>query len=131
MQTYNLGRLMKYGLLVRVVTESTSGYIANLEIYSAEGRKLKETILSVLEPYLDQNYHLYQDNYYNSVGIAEHLLSRQVRVCGTIRVNRGLLPDLKQESKSLKHGETTFRRRVLERYSCCEYDFHNSPFEYG
>jgi hypothetical protein len=28
--TYNLGKLMKYGLLVPVVTESTSGYIANL-----------------------------------------------------------------------------------------------------
>jgi hypothetical protein len=38
-------------------------------------------------------------------------LSRQVRVCGTIRVNRGLPPDLKEESKSLKRGETTFRRK--------------------
>jgi hypothetical protein len=62
-----------------------------------------------LEPYLNQNYHVYQDNYYNSVEIAEHLLSRQ-GVCGIIRVNRGLPPDLKEESKSLKHGETTFRR---------------------
>jgi hypothetical protein len=60
------------------MTDSTSGCITNLEIYSAEGRKLKETILSILEPYLDQNYHVYQDNYYNSVETAEHLLSRRV-----------------------------------------------------
>jgi hypothetical protein len=72
MRTYNLSTL------VHVVTESTLGYIANLEIYSAEGRKLKETILSILEPHLDQNYHVYQGNYYKSVEIAEHLLSRQL-----------------------------------------------------
>jgi hypothetical protein len=39
---------------------------------------------------------------------AEYLLSRKVRVCGTIRVNRGLPTDLKEESKSLKRGEITF-----------------------
>jgi len=71
-----------------MVTESTSGYILNLEIYAGEGRKLQETIFTLLEPYIDQNYHVYKDNYYNDVTIAETLLSRQVRVCGTIRVNR-------------------------------------------
>jgi hypothetical protein len=47
-----------------VVTESTSGYIGNFKIYAAEGMRLEETVFSVLEPYLDQNYHVYQDNYY-------------------------------------------------------------------
>ena len=47
----------------------------------------------------------------NHVTIAESLLSRQVRVCGTIRVNRGLPPEMKNESQSLKRGETTFRRK--------------------
>jgi hypothetical protein len=97
-------------LLVRVVTGSTSGYTGNLEIYSGEGKKLQETIVSVLEPYLDQNYHVYQDNYYNNVVTEEYLLLREVCVCGTIRVNRGLPPDLKEESQSLKHGVTTFRK---------------------
>ncbi|PNF40775.1 hypothetical protein B7P43_G17113 [Cryptotermes secundus] len=96
-RTYNPGKLTKYGLLVRVVTESTSGCIGNLDMYSAEGKKLQETLFSVLGPYLDQNYHVYQDNYYNSVATAEYLLSRKVRICGTIRVNRGLPPDLKEE----------------------------------
>ena len=39
-----------------MVTESTSGYILNLEIYAGEGKKLQETIFTLLEPYLDQNY---------------------------------------------------------------------------
>ncbi|PNF21950.1 hypothetical protein B7P43_G01790 [Cryptotermes secundus] len=111
MRTYNPGKLTEYGLLVPVVSESTSGYIGNLEIYSGKGNKLQGTIVSILEPYLDQNYHVYQDNYYNSVVTAEYLLSRKVHVCGTIRVNRGLPPDLKEESQSLKRGETTFRRK--------------------
>jgi hypothetical protein len=45
MQTYNPRKLTRYGLLVRVVTESTSGYIGSLEIYSDEGKKLQETIV--------------------------------------------------------------------------------------
>jgi len=110
-RTYNPRKLIKYGLLVLMVTESTSGYILNLEIYAGEGKKLQEIIFTLLEPYLDQNYHVYQDNYYNHVTIAETLLSGQVRVCGTIRVNRGLPPEMKNESQSLKHGETTFRRK--------------------
>jgi hypothetical protein len=71
MRTFNPGKLTKYGLLVCVVIESTSGYIGNLEIYSVEGKKLQETIVSVLEPNLDQNYHVYQDNYYNGVVTVE------------------------------------------------------------
>jgi hypothetical protein len=51
MRTYNPGKLTKYGLLVRVVTAITSGYIGNLEINSDEGKKLQDTVVSVLEPY--------------------------------------------------------------------------------
>ena len=44
---------IKYGLLVRTVTESTSGYILNLEIYAGEGKKLQETIFTLFD-YLDK-----------------------------------------------------------------------------
>ena len=93
-----------------MVTESTSGYVLNLEIYAGERKKLQETIFTLLEPCLDQNYHVYQDNYYNHVTFAKTLLSRQVS-CGTIRVNRGLPPEMKNKSQSLKCGETTIRRK--------------------
>ena len=75
-------------------------------------KQLQETIFTLLEPHLHQNCHVYQDNYYNHVTTAESLLSRQVRVCGTIRVNRGLPPEMKNESLSLKRGKTTFRRKA-------------------
>ena len=53
-------------------------------------KKLQETIFTLLEPYLDQNCHVYQDNYYNHVTTAEALLSRQVRVCGTEYVEQSM-----------------------------------------
>jgi len=73
-RTYNPGKLIKYGLLVRMVTESTSGYILNLEFMLVKEKKLQETFFTLLESYLDQNDHVYQDNYYNHVTTAETLL---------------------------------------------------------
>jgi len=73
--------------------------------------KIQETIFTLLEHYLDQNYHVYLYNYYNHVTIAESLLSRQVRVCGTIRVNRGLPPEMKNETQSLKRCEKNIQEK--------------------
>ena len=64
----------------------------------------------VLEPYEGKGYHLYQDNYYNSVHETNELLQKLIRVCGTIRVNRGLPKDMIEEAKKFKEGEVTFRR---------------------
>jgi len=64
---YNPGKITKYGVygvLVRMVCEAVSGYICNMEIYSAEGSKLEDTVLSLLDGNLGQNHHVYQDNFY-------------------------------------------------------------------
>jgi len=70
-----------------MVCEAVSGYICGMEIYSAEGKKLEDTVLSLLGGNLGLNHHIYQDNYYHSVRLAQTLLDRNVRVCGTIRAN--------------------------------------------
>ena len=44
-RTYNPGKITKYGELVRMVCEAVTGYICNMEIYSAEGKKLENTVL--------------------------------------------------------------------------------------
>jgi len=46
-RTYNPGKITKYGVLVRMVCEAVPGYICNMEIYSAEGKKLEDTVLSL------------------------------------------------------------------------------------
>jgi hypothetical protein len=43
---------------------------------------------------IGKGYHLYQDNYYISVRLAEELLQKSIQVCGTIRVNRGFPKDM-------------------------------------
>jgi hypothetical protein len=45
-RTYNPGKI-KYGVLVRMVCEEVSGYICNMEIYAAEGKKLEDTVLAL------------------------------------------------------------------------------------
>ena len=62
----------------------------------------------LLEPYEGKGYHLYQDNYCNSVHQTNELL--QKLISGTIRVNHGLPEDMIEEAKNLEKGEVTFHR---------------------
>jgi hypothetical protein len=86
-----------------MVFESKTGYICNFEIYSGKSKKLEETILSILEPYKNMWYHLYQDNYYNSVEIAKKLFENKIRVCGTLRSNRGVPKSLRDTKLATNH----------------------------
>jgi len=58
-RTYNPRKITKYGLLVRMECETVLGYICNMGIYSAEGKKLEDTVLSLLDRNLGQNHHMY------------------------------------------------------------------------
>jgi hypothetical protein len=82
-----------------MVCEVVSGYICNMELYSAEAKKLEDTVLSILDRNLSRSRHTYQDNFYNSVRLAQTLLDRYVRVCSTVRANRGIPCDLEGEGK--------------------------------
>ena len=97
---YNPSQIPKYGILVRMVCESATGYICNLRINDGKCGSLTESVGFLLEPYEGKGYHLYQDSYYNSVHQTNELLQKLTRVCGTITVNRGLPKDLIEEAKS-------------------------------
>jgi hypothetical protein len=60
-----------------MVCEALSGYVCNMDIYTAEGKKLVDTELSFLDGNLGQNHHLYLENFYDSVKVAETLLDRK------------------------------------------------------
>jgi len=61
---YNPSKNTKYGTLVQMVCESSTGYICNLQIYDGKCGPLTETVGFLLEPYEGKGYQLYQDNYY-------------------------------------------------------------------
>jgi len=94
-----------------MLCEAVLGYICNMEIYSVEGKKLEDTVLSLLGRNLDLNHHIYQDNYYNSMRLAQTLLDRNMRDFGTITANRGIPHDLEVEGNRLKKGHSAFRRK--------------------
>jgi hypothetical protein len=96
--------------MVRMVCDSTTGYICKLTIYDASGMTLQDTVFELPDPYLGQGYSVCMDNYYNSVHLAKQLYEHNTVVCGTIRQNTGVLNDLRDHQKTLKRGEMTFRR---------------------
>ena len=56
---------------MRMMCEVVSGYICSMEVYSAKGKKLDDTVLSLLDRNLGQNRHIYQGDVYNSVRLAQ------------------------------------------------------------
>ena len=56
-------------------------------MYLAKGKKLEDIVLSLLDRNVGQNHHICHDDVYNSVRLAQTLLDRNVRVCGTLRTN--------------------------------------------
>lgn len=60
---YNLAKIIKYGDLVKILCESESGYVCNFKTYKGEGKKLQQTTLSVVGPFLDCWHPSYPDNY--------------------------------------------------------------------
>ena len=107
-RVYNPGKTTKYGILVRMVCKSSTGYICNLQIYDGKCRLLTEMVGFLLKPYEGRGYHLYQDNYYNSVHQMNELLQKLIWVCGTIRVNRGLPKHMKEEAKKVEERRGHF-----------------------
>jgi len=74
-RVYKPGKITKYSILVQMVCESSTGYICcNLQIYDGKCGPLTEMVGFLLEPYEGKGYHLYQDNYYNSVHQMNELL---------------------------------------------------------
>ena len=69
-------------------------------------------MLSLSDRNLGQNHHIYQDNFYNNVRLAQTLLDRKVRICGTTRPNRGIPCDLEGEGKHLRKGQSACHRKV-------------------
>lgn len=108
-RVYNPSKIMKYGIFIRMLCDSSTGYIANFKLYSGAEQKLENMIMELLEHHLDKWHHLYMDNFHNSVGLARKLLLNKIRICGTIRSNRGL-PETVKKAK-LKPLESTFQRK--------------------
>ena len=104
-KTYNPGKLTKYRILVRTVSESETG---SMQPWNLHGWRKETARNNIIGPNLGSWHHIYEDNCYNSVTTSEILLKTKTRVCGTIRENHGIPNLLKEKSENLQRGEMTF-----------------------
>lgn len=72
--------------------------------------KLEDLVLRLMQPYLDKGHHLFMDNFYNSIGMSNTLLSRKTHSTDTLRPNRkGVCKEMVREK--LKKGQHIWKRQ--------------------
>ena len=85
-----------------------------IQIYS--GTKFTDTetlgqtgsiVLHLMKPNLNKSYHLFTDNWYNSVSLAEYKTKRNTYIAGTLRADRKRNPS-QVAGKKFGKGEMIF-----------------------
>ena len=106
-KVYCPNKPIKWGLRSYILAESSSGYVYSMKPYSGEGSTLDQTVPFLLGDLAHKGYHLYMDNFYNSVNRCGLLQELGTQVCGTVRRQRGEPPEIKRISSPchLKEGE--------------------------
>ena len=101
----------KYGIKVWVRADSTNGYACEFQVYVGRppGVKTevglgKRVVLELTEKLIGKRSHIYFDNYFNSVGLQEKLLERQLYGCGTVKSNVTGVPEMMRVKKR-KRGD--------------------------
>ena len=86
---------IKWGIKVWMLADTATGYVCNFDVYLGKpdggGREVdlcSKVVLSISQPFLHTNRHIYFDNYYTSIPLVEELLRRGTYACGTLRANR-------------------------------------------
>ena len=69
-------------------------------------------MFSLLTPYLNKGYHVFMDNFYNSVALAEELYAHGIHCSVTLRLTRGTPPSLRAlANQRVPRIEMRFRRK--------------------
>ena len=92
----------RFGIKSFMLCESSSGYIWNSVLYTGKGTKFSPrfsdfgmataSVLSLIEPLLNQGYCITTDNFYTSPELYEFLLLNRTDAYGTVRPNRRDMP---------------------------------------
>ena len=59
----------KYGVKFYLLCEAGLGYVYSFSVYRGISQTLKEIVYNLLSGLFGQGYHMYMDNYYNSVAL--------------------------------------------------------------
>ena len=93
------------------------GLVLSAEIYVGQGfndvnnpGQTAAIVMKLMEPYLEKGYHVFIDNYYNSVFSTEFLSSKGTYITGTLRKDRKRNPKKVIPTK-LKQGERAWKSK--------------------
>ena len=100
----------KYGIKFYELCKS-DGIVLKVKIYSDETTLHKHLldqtgaiVLDLMEKFLGNGFHLYNDSFYNSFELTEHMINQKTYICGTLRTYR------KSNPKVYKSKTETGRR---------------------
>ena len=113
-KVYNPKKPKKCGVKFFFVTVSNTGYVLDFSIYPGVFSTLRDTVFQLVDRFRGKGYHLFMDNYYNSVALAQELYDAGIHCSGTLRLVRGaptVLKDVSQNPRLLPKGETLWRRK--------------------
>ncbi|XP_029183653.1 piggyBac transposable element-derived protein 4-like isoform X3 [Acropora millepora] len=110
---FNKDKPTRWGIKLWVLADSLNGYTIDFNVYigkvvgqevSAKGLGY-DVVMQLMNPYFDQGYHLYVDNFYTSVTLFKDLFARGVGATGTIRETRRDFPENLKDSKQWAKGK--------------------------
>ena len=108
-----IAKPIHWGIKLYELCDSETAYLSRFEVYLGKGREGQEVsdigkagavVARLTQDFGGQGYHLYIDNWYNSVALCMYLQERDMFVCGTVRANRKGYPKELNELKASKMG---------------------------
>ena len=108
---YIKDKLTKWSIKLWVLADSSNGYTIDFNVYvgrAAAGEVSDDglgynVVVKLMQPYFNQGYHLYIDNFYTSSVLVKYLFQQGVPTTGTIRENsRGFPQNLKNGAQWAK-----------------------------
>ena len=114
MRVYDPQKPIKYGVKFYFLCESKTGYVLNFIIYRGVASTMRDIVFNLLDRHLQKGHHIFMDNYYNSVDLAEELYQNGTHVSGTLQLVQGAPEYLKNlaQNCSLAPGEMAFRKKA-------------------
>ena len=97
----------KWGLKIWVLTDSSNGYTCDFDVYTGRdaGRQPSvhglayDVVMTLVQPLVNQGYHLYFDHFYTSVQLVKDLFRLDIPSTGTAAQNRRGFPDGMKDGK--------------------------------
>ena len=116
----------KWGFKCWCTCDATNGYMYNVDVYQGASGTLDEdglgatVVLRMLEPVYNKNHHVYMDNFFSSVKLANRLKPKGIRMIGTTRTDRKGWPKnlkgLTKLNKQMQRGEC--QTKIVDGVQC-------------